>query len=1205
MSENDSPHIEEAKAIIEGVRGQSLTAHRRKKEALNLALHLLREAQAKQTFKQKARQSELSRMMHDRRGKAFTAAFTDRCFRSSNPATIIEQICHLIDTYGIPQYLSRFKKLELFFLRLLGLSFPAVFVKLAVHALKKNVSPMIISSDHEPFQKHLQKRKAQGFSLNINHLGEAILGEQEAQRRLNLYLNDLMDENIESISIKISTLYSQVSTLAYEDTIEKLSERLRELFRVAKHHTYTDHNGEVKPKFIHLDMEAYSDMHLSIASFKKVLSEAEFTDFYAGIVLQAYLPDSFRQLQLLTTWSTERVQNGGAPIRIRIVKGANIAMEDVDASLHSWPRAPYLTKVETDANFKKMLDFALCPKNIESVHIGVGSHNLFDIAYALILKSMQGIEEGLVFEMLEGMCDHIRDVTFAITGKMILYAPCAPEKDFQHVIAYLFRRLDENTGPDNFLRYSFDLKPGSDEWDMQATMFSESCKEIESVSDEPRRTQNRFDPPQSSPSLTSFENEPDTDFSLPENSKWAYQTIERWKNHSIDPIPLVVGTKSIYHHPAHGHGYDKSSPQKPDYSYSLATQAEIDQALIVAEGHAEYWANIPIPERCGMIKKLAQIFRERRGDLIGVMVKDGGKSFEQADKELSEAVDFAEYYAYTMHKLGTMRDLDLRPKGIYLVASPWNFPVAIPAGGIIGALLTGNCVLFKPAPETVYAGYMLANCFWDAGIPKGVLQFVPMEDDPEGSALIQNPRLTGVILTGSTQTAQKFIQMRPNLDISAETGGKNAMIITANADRDLAVKNLIDSAFGHNGQKCSATSLAICVPEVYNDPSFRRQLRDAAASLHVGSAFDLASKITPLIAAPNEKLLRGLTMLEPGEEWLLKPRQDARNPNLWSPGIKLGVKKGSFTHQNELFGPLLGVMCAKNLDHAITLANGTRYGLTSGLQSLDEREHHKWQKAIRAGNLYINRTTTGSIIRRQPFGGTKQSSFGFGVKAGGSNYLIQFMHIKQMELPKEKYPVSDLVNNLTPLLEKFDLSTEEQGLWFASLSNYGFWWQRLGNEKDRHKIIGQDNLFRYIPRKKVALRILPDDRPIDTLRVIAAALTCGTPLQVSWDPAHVDFPAQANWELLLPNFSLHRESEEALLKRIKNHDIRRLRILQTPSKDIATSCGLASCTLSSGPVLANGRYELLHYVRELIVSIDYHRYGNLGIREGELRKQNS
>jgi hypothetical protein len=316
--------------------------------------------------------------------------------------------------------------------------------------------------------------------------------------------------------------------------------------------------------------------------------------------------------------------------------------------------------------------------------------------------------------------------------------------------------------------------------------------------------------------------------------------------------------------------------------------------------------------------------------------------------------------------------------------------LSIPASGVLAALAAGNSVLLKPAPEAVLVGWHLAKALWDGGIPREVLQFLPCPDDDVGRSLVTDPRVDAVILTGSAETARRFLTWRPDLTLFAETSGKNAMIITALSDRDQAIRDLIHSAFGHQGQKCSAASLAICEAEVYDDAIFRRQLRDAAASLDVGSAWEPSSRITPLTQAPGEALRRALTTLDEGEEWLLEPRlMTGEHSHLWSPGIKLGVRGGSFFHGTECFGPVLGLMRAENLDEAIALANGTAFGLTSGIQSLDDREIDRWLDRIEAGNLYVNRPITGAMVGRQPFGGWKASSVGPGAKVGGPNYVLQ------------------------------------------------------------------------------------------------------------------------------------------------------------------------------------------------------------------------
>ncbi len=1196
----DSAYLEEAFEILDSVRGKPQNMQERKRLSLDLAALMLREASRTMTPQEKSIQHQLSRLMEDPVGKAFTAAMTDECFRSSDHWRIADQMIHLLTQFGVPQYLDWIKKSELYTFRALGPAVAKFLVPIATAALRKETSKVILPGESEPLNHHILERKAQGVQLNFNHLGEAILSENEAKNRLQTYLEDLKNPNIDYISVKISTIFSQINLIDFDGTVDAIAEKLRLLYRAAMKHPFTDKEGNKKNRFINLDMEEYRDLYLTVAAFCKVLDEPEFHEYSAGIVLQAYLPDSHHFQKELTEWAKKRVKQGGAPIKIRIVKGANLAMEQFEASLRGWAQAPYTTKADVDANYKRMVLYGCIPENARAVRLGIASHNLFDIAFAMLLRLENGIEAYAGFEMLEGMADHIRRVVQKLSGEMLLYCPIATKQEFQHAIAYLIRRLDENTGPENFLRHVFGLKPGTDAWDAQTALFSQSCDEIQSASIGPRRTQNRLVHPEKPDPELPFDNEADTDFTLPQNRRWALDILHAWKEKQHKPIPLVIDGKEVFAN-EDGVGICPSAPVKPLYFYAKGDKTHIAQALESAKKHQKEWAKTTVAHRAHLLAQAAQKLRERRGELIGAMVVDGGKTILEADPEVSEAIDFAEYYRRQMVRMSEMTDIRWEPKGTVLVASPWNFPCAIPAGGIFGALVAGNCVLFKPSSDAILVAWHIVNALWDAGIPKTVLQFVPCSGEAAGKDLICVAALDCVTLTGGTETARKLLQMRPGLDLAAETGGKNAMIITALADRDLAIKDLIQSAFGHNGQKCSAASLAILETEVYDDPHFRKNLREAAASLIVGPSWHPASKITPLIKPPQGALLRGLTTLDVGEEWLLEPKSDPQNPHLWSPGIKLGVRPGSFTHQTELFGPVLGLMRADNLRHAIELANGTPFGLTTGLHSLDDREQAYWMEHIEAGNCYINRGTTGAIVRRQPFGGTKASCFGNGSKAGGPNYLREFMKATQIGIPQEKHPVNEWVNSLTAFLEKIDLTAEQLGIWYASSANYAYWWKRLRQDRDPTKIVGQDNFFRYVPRKNIVLRLDAHSKPLDALRVCAAALTVNAGLEISWSPK-ADKQIRLDWLELVPILRVAEEEEAAFLARIKSGKIQRIRLIEPASQALKEAAAHSGTHFIDAPVLANGRLELLHYLREVSLSVDYHRYGNLGLREGELRK---
>ncbi|HEY4255105.1 MAG TPA: proline dehydrogenase family protein, partial [Chlamydiales bacterium] len=1186
-----SSDLEEAIEILDAVKAKPQTMAERKRLSIDLAALMLREASRSMTTEEKTIQQQLSRLMHDPVGKAFTAAMTDECFRSQSHERIADQMIYLLQQMGVPQYLPFLKRAQLFLFKFLPVKVARFLIPFAAYELRKQTERVILPGEPALLSKHLAARKAQGVRLNLNHLGEAILSEAEAKKRLRTYLDDLEKPGIDYMSVKISTIFSQINLLAWDETVHSIAERLKLLYRTAMKHK--------EHKFVNLDMEEYRDLHLTVDVFQKVLDDPEFHNYSAGIVLQAYLPDSYAVQKKLTEWAKKRIQNGGARIKIRIVKGANLAMEQFEASLKGWPQAPYTAKVEVDANYKRMVLYGCLPENARAVHLGIASHNLFDIAFAMLLRVENQVEPYVGFEMLEGMADHIRRVVQKLSGDILLYCPVATKEEFQHAIAYLIRRLDENTGPENFLRHAFGLKPGTESWESQTSLFLEACDEVESAPATPRRIQNRMTPSHAPQENAPFENEPDTDFSLPHNRKWAEQIVHRWKDIVVKPLPLVIGGKEQFDN-QEGVAFSPNNPSKPLFHYAKATHQHVQEALACAKHHEKQWAATSVQHRSALLAKVAQNLRERRGELIGAMMVDGGKIVSEADAEISEAIDFAEYYRRQMGKMEMLKDLHWSPKGTVLVTPPWNFPCAIPAGGMIAALMTGNCVLLKPASDAVLVAWHTINALWDAGIPKEVLQFIPCSGEGVGSELIKDPRVNAVILTGGTDTARKFLQMRPDLDLAAETGGKNALIVTALGDRDLAVKDLIQSAFGHGGQKCSAASLAILEAEVYDDPHFLRHLREATASLKVGPSHDLTTKINPLIHEPRGVLKRALTTLEPGEKWLLEPRQDPHNPCLWSPGIKLGVAPGSFTHMTELFGPVLGLMRASNLVHALELANAVPFGLTAGLQSLDEREQAIWIDSMQAGNLYINRTTTGAIVRRQPFGGIKASSFGGGSKAGGPNYLREFTHVKQVALPQQREAVNEWVNSLTTFLEKIELNAEQLGLWTASVANYAYWWKRLKQDRDPTKVVGQDNFFRYTPRERMVLRLEKDAPALDALRICAAALTVGSPLEISWSKEAAEQP-QLGWLELVPVLQVTQEGEDQFLARLKNSEFDRIRLAAHPSHKLQKAAANAGVYLVDAPVLANGRFELLHYLQEVSISIDYHRYGNLGLRDGELR----
>jgi len=1169
------------------------------------------------TTEEKAIQEQMLRLLTHPMDKVVLTKMIDQSFRSHDNRRVADQVNAILKSHGVPDFFSRVEKLLVQMFLGLGRHVPSLSVPKMIEKMRQDSSRAIIAGEAEALHAHLQRRRAEHVRMNINHLGEALLGEQEAAKRLQTYLADLQDPDIEVISVKISTIYSQISSLAMEHSVAVLVDRLTTLYREAKSNFFIRADGTRVSKLVNLDMEEYRDLEITYTAFIETLEKPEFKDYMAGIVLQSYLPDSYPIQQQLTAWARQRLAAGGSPIMLRIVKGANMEMELLESSLFNWPLAPYDNKVEVDANYKRMVKFGMTPDNAQAVRLGIASHNLFELAYAYQTAKANQTEKYFHFEMLEGMADHVRRALSEASEELLLYAPVASRDEFINAIAYLVRRLDENTAKENFLRYAPHLKVDSEEWRFLKAQFVASCGFQDQAGQTPHRIQDRSTEVFAEKMGTFFEgefnNEPDTDWALAANRRWADAIRDKWlkkSDTSAIQIPLVVADQEIYDDRELNDCVDPCQlPEKiKTATYRMATVADIDTAVRTAKDDLDGWRSLSMDQRHRLLSRVAAEIRKARGDLIGAAAANTGKVFAEADVEVSEAIDFAEYYPFSARTFMDKATLQAEGKGVGAVVSPWNFPIAIPCGGITAALAAGNTVVFKPASDAVLVAWELCQCFWRAGISKKVLQFVPCAGGRVGSHLVTHADVDFVILTGGTETGLAMLKEKPALLLSAETGGKNATIVTAMADRDQAIKNVIYSAFGNSGQKCSATSLLILEKEIYEDENFKRQLADAAQSFKTGSCWDFANKMGPLIRPPAGDLKRALTTLEAGESWALQPRMIDDNPHMWTPGIKYGVQPGSSTHTTEFFGPLLGVMRADGLAHAIALVNQTGFGLTSGLESLDAREQAHWKADLRAGNLYLNRGTTGAITLRQPFGGMGKSALGPAIKAGGPNYVAQFMDFSETAPPRiqairEENTLLRLALNwrrkvMWGQLQPF---ADDLAKFIRAVKSYCFHWeQEFSAEKDYFHLRGQDNLHRYLPIGAIGIRLHVRDSLFDTLARIAAARITGNTAVVSIpEDLHnpvTDFLERKDARDLLGPSPVRRQSDDKLIASLQVLQRVRYAAPERVPQAVLKAAARTGYYIARSPVLMEGRLELLHYVQNQSICNNYHRYGNLGER---------
>ena len=1098
-------------------------------QAVALVDGWLAEAAAAETPGERRRAGRLAGLLADPAGVRFAMGFVDRVIRAEDDRVAARQLADIAGRGGLPRFLSRLDRLLLRAGAALAPLAPGLVMGPARRRLRSLVGHLVVDADEAAMADHLSRRRSEGFALNVNLLGEAVLGRQEAQRRHAEAVRLLDQPHVDYVSVKVSSVVSQLNHWDFEGSLQRVKAALRSLFEHAL-------AGD-PPTFVNLDMEEYHDLELTKAAFMALLDEPPFRSLDAGIVLQAYLPDSFEALREIAAWAAERgarqagqagqaSQAGDRPggtVKVRLAKGANLAMERVDAAMHGWPQAPYATKAETDANYKRCLDWLMTPARMQSMHLGVASHNLYDLAFAKLLAQRRGVTNKVSFEMLEGMAPAQARLLRADDAGMLLYTPVVRPDDFDVAISYLFRRLEENATEENFIHRLFTLRPGEPDTVAEADRFRASVRDRWSVSAAPNRRQDRRNPPEPRLPGRGFVNACDTDPALAANRSWAAQAL--------------------------------ASPETTPTAALTRDPAVVDAAVAAARRGQQAWAQRSAEQRRETLYRAADELERNRGRLISAMAHEARKTLAQADPEVSEAVDFARYYGERALDLEAFEHARFEPLGVVVVASPWNFPVAIPAGGVFAALAAGNSVLAKPAPQTPRCAELIAECAWAAGVPADALGLLRVPDDDTGRRLIAHPDVDAVILTGAHETAELFRSWRPELAILAETSGKNAMVITPSADMDQAVADLVASAFGAAGQKCSAASLAILVGKAAESQRFGRQLVDAVTSLEVGPAHRLATTMGPVIEAPTPKLRRALTELAPGERWLVAPAE--LDEATWTPGVRQWVQPGSWFHLTECFGPVLGLMRAADLAEALRLQNATGYGLTGGIHSLDPAEVAWWLQRVEVGNAYVNRPTTGSIVGRQPFGGWKRSSVGPGAKAGGPNYVAQLGRWQPAEAGRDR---------------------DEAWLAAATADDEQAWQAEFGAEHDPAGLFCETNRFGYRPLGRIAVRDETGGAAgsagggIALRRFVAAAQRCGCEAVVS---------------------SAADESPEDFAQRLAGIDAERVRVIGETHPAIRAAAGELGIHVADAPVVRHGRIEMLHCLREQTVSVTAHRYGNL------------
>jgi RHH-type proline utilization regulon transcriptional repressor/proline dehydrogenase/delta 1-pyrroline-5-carboxylate dehydrogenase len=853
----------------------------------------------------------------------------------------------------------------------------------------------IIGGDSREALRNLRKLRKGKFAFTVDILGEATVSEAEAESYLKRYLDLLVDLDRETrsweglgdrgseldwgyspkvqVSVKSTSLFSQAGPMDFEGSVQSICARLEPILEKAQQ------LGAV----VYMDMEQYWTKAILLEVYKRLISKPELRVPRLGIVLQSYLRDTDEDLADLLKWSRER----HLPLSIRLVKGAYWDYETILAAQHGWRRPVYLHKAETDAAFERLARRIL--ENHDICYLACGSHNVRTISAVLeTARFLHVPEDRYEFQTLYGMAEPVRRGLLRAGLRVRVYCPYG---ELLPGMAYLVRRLLENTSNESFLRRSFVEK-----------MDIENLLEnpVSNIPEESGKGQPKsdVDPPH-------FANEPQADFTQAEVRSAFQQAIAEVRSELGRTYPLLIGGKEIRSRDK----LDSVNPAKPSEVVGSVCQSgptEIDSAIAAAREAYPAWHDTPAEARARILFRAAELARKRIYKLAAWQVLEVGKQWDQAYSDVTEAIDFLEYYGKEMVRLtkpkqmgripGEVNRYFYEPRGLAAVIAPWNFPLAISCGMCSAAMVTGNCVLFKPSGLSSVVGFMLAKLFEEAGAPPGVFNFVPGRSRVMGDYLVDHPAIGVIAFTGSLEVGLRIIErvgkvlpMQHHVKrVIAEMGGKNAIIVDDDADLDEAVIHVVQSAFGFQGQKCSACSRVIVVDAIYD--RFVPRLVEAAKSIRIGPAEDPANHMGPVVEkAAQERILKYINIGK--EEGNLLLLREVPKEGYYAPlAIFADIRRGHRLAQEEIFGPVLSVMRAASFGEAIEIANSTRYALTGGVFSRSPQHLEQATREFRVGNLYLNRGITGALVGRQPFGGFKLS--GVGSKAGGPDYLLQFMN---------------------------------------------------------------------------------------------------------------------------------------------------------------------------------------------------------------------
>ncbi|MFZ4843913.1 proline dehydrogenase family protein [Mycetocola saprophilus] len=1118
---------------------------------------------------------------------------------------------------------------------LLGPGLPALTLPSVRKLTRELTEHLVIEAPDAELRERFAAIRTQGVQLGALPMGAAVLGDDGAARALDRLSALAHRDDVDRVSVRVGDLITDASPWAFDPALETITGRVAALISSATRTAGT---------LVELVVEDYRELDLTQAVVIRLLADPALRAYPLSIALPVSLPDVLESVTALSDHASARVAAGGAPLGIRLSAGDRVPDERVTATLTGWPVASYPTVQEAEANLFRVLSWVCTPERMHALRVCVSVPNLFDLAFTLLLAAERGVSDALEYALPLGVLPRYTGLLQTVLGRLTLLTPVVAEKHLADAGEYLVRTLREFED-DGFLGASSHLVADPVLLDRETERFRAAVRQLRTERrhlPEPRRTQNResewsVEPRAESVQLITDQPETPDSFNLPtealtrtpvEEAGMTEQVL-RLSRHAqpespfdsvriFDSTTIAPTVQTAHGAPGFGLAPDTDPSLAANRAWAnriraralestlgtetseAATIRNPEEIAVVLADAARAASTVVLraaADRAALSRRIGFALAANRDRLLEIAVHETGTLLPDADREVSDAIDLAHYYAATARELDTLRGARFAAPGVILVAGFSASPIADPAAGVIAALAVGAVVVLHPAAHARRSAAVLAESLWEAGVSRDQLRLVTVTDAETERALVIHPVISRVLLRGDHAAAERYLDWKPDLDLRAELPGKNTIIVMPSADLDQAVAQIVSDAFGRAGQLRESASLVVVVGSAARSEHFRHQLVDATSSLVSGATESAATTLAPLASPATPVLATALADLPGAQSWLLEPLplpEDGRN---WRPGIREGIENGAEFQRQIIQGPTLGIMRATTLREALRYVNATGGGRQAALHTRDAEDLSEWLERIDAGSLHVNRPMTDLRVQRQPGAAHGAARRGPGAAPGGPNHLIALgdwvpdagtssstLHLRGLDSR-----IRGLIEAAQPTLsyDRFDLLRR------AALSDAIAWGTGYGAIQDASELGIERNLLRYrsVP---VAIRAGENAELGEVLRVIIAAMRAKSAFTVS---LAAGVPAGVRQALGGLGVVMSIESDAEWIVRFLGVDTppSRVRLVGPLRADLRTElirvAGTAAPSVYAGEVTASGRVELLHYLREQSISIAAHRFG--------------